>query len=509
MSVGNQVLLEVLNLSKDYFGVPALKNVSFKVRKGEIHGLIGENGAGKSTLIKIISGAIQPTSGDITFENKSLSIKRPIDAIEQGIGVVYQEFNLFPNLTVYENIFFGIELKKNSTLNRSLMIKKAKEIILDLGFDFDVTQQVKRLSTALQQVTEIAKCLIHKLKLIIMDEPSAPLTDNEVDDLFKVIRRLNDQGVTIVYISHKLNEILEITDRVTVLRDGQFIKTVDTSEADESILIKYMVGRDIADIYPLKTINNSTTILEVKNLCSNKIKNVSFHLKKGEILGFGGLVGAGRTEVMRLIFGADKIDNGEIIVNNQKIKVNRPQDAIQLGIGLIPEDRKLHGLILNKSIFMNCLLPSINEYSNTLLGNIDFKKSDRDIRKYYDKLQIRATSTGQIVQTLSGGNQQKVVLGKWMLRNCEILILDEPTRGVDVGAKQEIYQLISQLSNEGKSIIVISSEMPELIGLSHRVMVMRDGRITGELVGSSISQEKIMELASFGEENAKKDKIYI
>lgn len=492
----DNVILSLKNVTKEYYGVKALDNVSFDIRRGEIHGLVGENGAGKSTLIKSIAGAIEMTKGSIYFNSELMSLKSPAEAIEKGIGVVYQEFNLFPNLTVYENIFFGIEIKKNNILDRPKMIEKAKELVKELGFDFDVEVKVKSLSTAFQQITEIAKCINHNVELIIMDEPSAPLTENEVDEMFKVVKKLNDRGVTIIYISHKLNEILELSNRISILRDGKYITTINKEDANEKLLIKHMVGREIEEKHPTKKYNDGEVILQCEHLQGDKVKDVSFNLKKGEVLGFGGLVGAGRTETVRLLFGADKKNAGKIIVNGKEVKINSPTDAINSKIGLIPEDRKSQGLILNKSIFLNCLLPSLKTYSKGITGRINFKHAHEDVAKLFDLLKVKAQNQEQLVRNLSGGNQQKVVLEKWMLKDCDILILDEPTRGIDVGAKQEIYQLIHDLSEKGKSIIVISSEMPELIRVSHRVLVMHEGEITGELTGDDINQEAIMSLAS-------------
>ena len=500
MSTGTEqeTLLSLHEITKEYFGVPALDHVSLEIKKGEIHGLIGENGAGKSTLIKIISGAIAPTEGTLYFQQKPLKVSAPIDAMKKGIGVVYQEFNLFPNLSVYENIFFGMEIKHHGIIHRKEMIKKADEIIKNLGFHFSSQEKVSDLSTAYQQIVEIAKCINHHISLIIMDEPSAPLTENEVKEMFRVVRAMNHQGVTVIYISHKLNEISELTDRISVLRDGHYIGTRKTSDLSENEMIKLMVGRDITEIYPDKAGSLDEVILRCEHLQSRIIKDASFELKKGEVLGFGGLVGAGRTELMRLLFGADSKAKGTILLNGKEIHIRSPKDAIANGIGLIPEDRKLHGLILNKSIYMNVVIASIALYTSKLLRIVNFRKAEKDIQVFYDRLKIKATGTQQTVSNLSGGNQQKVVLAKWLLRNCDILILDEPTRGIDVGAKQEIYQLIKELGESGKSIIVISSEMPELIGVSHRILVMREGEIKGELKGNKISQEAIMRLASEG-----------
>lgn len=496
MNNDQNILLALRNVSKEYFGVKVLKNINLKIDYGTIHGLVGENGAGKSTTIKIIAGAISPTSGVIEFDGARMNLSNPKEAIDKGIGVVYQEFNLFPNLNVYENIFFGIELKnERGFLERKKMAIETKRLLKELGFDFDVYQKVGDLSTAYRQIVEIAKCINHNIKLLIMDEPSTSLTENEVKEMFKVVRRLNDKGVTIIYISHKLDEVLELTDNITVLRDGSLIKTVKTKGTTENDLIKMMVGREISDIYPQKKPCSQKVILEVQKIANEKVHDVSFELHEGEVLGFGGLVGAGRTELMRLIFGADKKRYGQIYLEGKNIVINTPENAIREGIGLVPEDRKHDGLILNKSIYLNCLIPSIETYKRNM-DMIDFRQSELDIKKIFKRLNIKATGLDQKVRNLSGGNQQKVVIEKWLLKNCKVLILDEPTRGVDVGAKEEIYQLINKLASEGKAIIVVSSEMPELIGLSHRVLVMADGYVTGELKGDAISQEEIMKLAS-------------
>lgn len=495
--MSKEMILELKNISKDYYGVPALKNVSLNFKKGEIHGLIGENGAGKSTLIKIIAGAISKSSGEILFEDEAIDFTKPKDSIDAGIGVVYQEFNLFLNLAIYENIFFGIEIKNElGIINRKKMIEESQKIVNDLGFDFDVREPVKTLTTAYQQIVEIAKCLNRQAKVIIMDEPSAPLTDSEIKVMFDMVRELNKQGVTIIYISHKLNEIIDLTDRISVLRDGEYITTVDTEQVDENDLIKYMVGRNMEEIYPEKVISNSEVVLKCEGISGGIVKDVSFDLHKGEILGFGGLVGAGRTELMRLIFGADPLSSGTVNINDEVVAVHSPKDAITHGIALVPEDRKHHGLILNKSVFFNSALPSFNRFSKTAFKLVRFKKLDEEVDSYSKKLKLKANNKDQTVLHLSGGNQQKVVLSKWLLKDSSILILDEPTRGIDVGAKQEIYNLVKELAGQGKSIIVISSEMPELIGMSHRVLVMKDGKISGEVQNDEMTQERIMKLAS-------------
>lgn len=494
MSPEREVILSLRGVTKEYYGVRAIEDITFDIHKGEIHGIVGENGAGKSTLIKTIAGAIEINGGEIYYKNEKLVCKSPQDAIEKGIGVVYQEFNLFPNLSVYENIFFGVQLKKNGFLDHKAMIKKSEEILHELGFDFDVRSRVSTLSPALQQATEIAKCINHRVELMIMDEPSAPLTEHEVEKMFKLVRKLNESGITIIYISHKLSEILDLTDRISVLRDGHYITCFNTKDVGENDLIRNMVGREIDDIYPAKEYSEKEVVLECKHLSSSKVHDVSFTLRKGEVLGFGGLVGAGRTETMRLLFGADKKDGGTIVMHGKEVTINSPADAVKNGIGLIPEDRKSQGLVLNKDIFLNSILPSITDYSKA--GFINFAKASKDVGEYYDRLKVKARGQKHICLNLSGGNQQKVVLEKWLLKDCEVLILDEPTRGIDVGTKQEIYQLIKDLAISGKAIIVISSEMPELIGVSHRILVMHDGCITGELTGDDISQEAIMTLAS-------------
>lgn len=490
----NKVILSLRNLTKSYYGVPAIEDISFDIYSGEIFGLVGENGAGKSTLIKTIAGAIASNGGEIYFKGEKLECKSPSDAIEKGIGVVYQEFNLFPNLSVYENIFFGVEIKKNGFLDRKSMIEKSKEIIEELGFSFDVTKRVSTLSPAFQQATEIAKCINHKAELMIMDEPSAPLTEHEVDQMFRVVRKLNDSGITIIYISHKLDEILSLTNRIAIMRDGHYIRTVNTKDVTANDLIRDMVGRDINDIYPEKVYSNGEIVLECEHLENDRVHDVSFKLRKGEVLGFGGLAGAGRSETMRILFGADSKTAGTIKIKGKEVSIQSPADAVNHGIGLIPEDRKTQGLVLNKDIFLNSVLPSFKKYSKQ--GFIDFSEAEKDVKEIYDVLKVKATGLNHICLNLSGGNQQKVVLEKWLLKNCDILILDEPTRGIDVGTKQEIYQLIKNLAMEGKAIIVVSSEMPELIGVSHRILVMREGSLTGELSGNEISQEAIMTLAS-------------
>ncbi|MCT1796364.1 sugar ABC transporter ATP-binding protein [Helcococcus kunzii] len=493
-------ILKIEDITKDYIGVRALDNVSFNVKKGEIHALCGENGAGKSTLIKAISGAIKLTSGKITFEGKDLDDKSPKDRIGIGISVIYQELNLFPNLTIYENVYFGIEPKKNGILDRPKMIRDTEEVLKNLGVKVDVRKKVREVPIAYQQMVEIAKSLVKNVKLLIMDEPSSSLTEHEVRIMLNITKELNRNGLTIIYISHKLDEVLEIADRVTILRDGKYIKTIENEEITKDEIITSMVGRKLSNIYPDKRNQKGEKLFSFENISGGIVKNVSFDVYKGEVLGFGGLVGAGRTELMKMIFGADKMEKGQIRLKNDYIKIKSISQAVSKGIGLVPENRASEGIILNKSIYFNNLLPNLKDYESNKLGFIERKSSKADIERVNKSLNTKMVDMHQNVSTLSGGNQQKVVLAKWLLNNCEMLILDEPTRGIDVGAKKEIYDVIDELARSGKAIIVVSSEMPELIGISDRIIVMSEGEISGEIKDlNEMNEENIMKLASLGE----------
>lgn len=487
-------LLELKHISKRFSGVPALDDVSIDLSQGEILTLVGENGAGKSTLIKVITGAYEPTEGEIWFEGKKIESNSPARSKALGIGVIYQELNMMPSLTVAENIFFGKEIRKGLVLDRKAMLEKSREIIQELGSNIDPSRKVGELSIAEQQIIEIVKAVSEDIKLLIMDEPSAPLTDSEVDKMFDIVERLRKRGVAILYISHKLEEVFRISERTVILRDGKHVITVPTSEIDRLSLIKYMVGRELGQVYPERSTEIGDVILSASHFTNAYLKDCSLTLRKGEILGLAGLVGAGRTELARAIFGADPLQSGQLTLHGKHIQIKSPQDAISHGVALITEDRKNQGLLLNQGIDYNITYASLKNMGQ--FGIPSAKKEQQVTEEYMEAMNIKANSSAQVVKTLSGGNQQKVVLGKWLATNSEILIFDEPTRGIDVGAKSEIYQLMRRLIEEGKSIIMISSEMPELIGMSDRILVMHDGCITGELDNTEVTQEKILEYAT-------------
>ncbi|MFQ3549873.1 MAG: sugar ABC transporter ATP-binding protein [Armatimonadota bacterium] len=492
-------LLEMKNISKSFPGVRALDNVSFKVAQGEVHALIGENGAGKSTLMKILAGAYSADSGEIILNKRKLHLKSPQQAIEEGISIIYQEFNLVPSLSVAENLFLGREplVKKSNVINYSKLYSDTKKILNEIGLDINPKINVEDLSIAQQQMVEIAKATSRNSKIIAMDEPSATLTEHELERLFELIRKLKNNGVSIIYISHRLEEMFEIADRVTVLRDGLYIDTKNILDTNREEVIKMMVGRELGEAIPKKFAELGKTLLEIKNLSKKGVvENISFNVKAGEIVGLVGLVGAGRTETARLIFGADKKTTGDIFINGEKVNIKSPVDAISKGIGLVNEDRKAQGLVLGMSVKENISLAYLDKLS--LLGFIKASDEKSESAKYVNDLQIKTPSIDQEVQNLSGGNQQKVVLAKWLITNPKILIFDEPTRGIDVGAKTEIYQLMNRLAEAGNAIIMISSELPEVLGMSDRIIVMHEGKIAGELSREEATQEKIMHLATGG-----------
>jgi ribose transport system ATP-binding protein len=490
-----EYIVEIKNLCKYFAGVKALDDVSLGFVEGEIHALCGENGAGKSTLIKMLTGALEPTSGEIILRGERIIKLNPIEAIEKGISTIYQEFNLVPYLTVAENVFYGKEIKKSAFIDINAMNAEVKKYLEEMEIDLNPKARVCDLGVAYQQIIEIVKAVSAKSKILIMDEPTAPLTNKETQVLFKIIQKLKKDKVTIIYISHRMEEIFEICDRVTVMRDGKHIVTKEIGEIDRKQLISYMVGRELGEKFPESQKEKGPVVLEVKNFSNRKIKNVSFQLKQGEILGFGGLVGAGRTEVMQAVYGADEIQTGSLTLRDKTVKIKSPGDALRHGIGLIPEDRKNQGVLLGLSVQENITFSSIHKVQSGLF--IDNKKDIQVSNEYKDKLRIKTPTIRQLLKNLSGGNQQKVVLAKMLATDCDILIFDEPTRGIDVGAKQEIYQLMRTLADdEGKSIIMVSSEMPELIGMSDRILVMRYGSIVGELNRNEFSQERILEYAS-------------
>lgn len=490
-------ILAVRNVTKTYPGVCALDNITLDFRKGEVHAIAGENGAGKSTLIKILTGAIQADRGEIEVEGVVYHNFTPHEAqFELGIAAIYQEFNLIPELSVAENIFLGKELQKGFFLDAKQMQLATAKILNQLGVAINPRTLVKNLSVAYQQIVEIAKAVSQHVKILIMDEPSAPLSTNEVEHMFQLVKMLQAQGVTIIYISHRLPEVFELSDRVSVLRDGKLIATLDTQRTDRKELITLMVGRELGETYPERIFTAAEVLLEVKHLSTpHMLKDISFTLHKGEILGLGGLVGAGRTELARAIFGADAIESGEIFIEGQKIVNRDPSQAVKNRIGLIPEDRKQLGILADMSIKQNISFSSLPALTSAA-GLISSKAEQELAMSFKTSLRIATPDLDRAVKYLSGGNQQKVVLAKWLATKCQVILFDEPTRGIDVGAKQEIYELIMQLATEGKGIILISSEMPELLGMSDRILVMREGELVGALAKGEATQHAILDMAS-------------
>ena len=489
-------ILELRHISKYYPGVTALDDVSLSVRRGEIHALIGENGAGKSTLIKTCSGAIEPSGGEIVVNGKSFKSMTPKLSEENGIGVIYQEFNLVGDLTVAENIFLGRAIRKGIVVDFAEMEKQAQAILDSLHIKISPSAMVKNLSVGYQQMVEIAKAISQNAQILIMDEPSAPLTNAEVESMFAVVDLLKAKGVTIIYISHRLEEIFRLSDRITVLRDGQYVTTLNTRESNEDELIRYMVGRQLNEVYPARNPEciRDEVIFEAKGVCGNGDKDISLQIHKGEVLGLGGLVGAGCTEFAEMVFGAEKKTSGTFIFKGKEINPKTPKEAIQIGIGLVPEDRKAKGALLGLSIQENINMPIYHRIAKGSV--IDYKKVKKIAQKYKDELSIKTPSLEQKVKNLSGGNQQKVILAKWLAAESELLIFDEPTRGIDVGAKQEIYTLINELVEQGKAVLMISSEMEGLMGMSDRIMILAEGCVSGEIKKSEFDQETIMQLAS-------------
>lgn len=491
-------VLNLENISKQYPGVLALDHLSIAFQEGEIHALLGENGAGKSTLIKVCTGAVRPSSGTIEINGRQYSQITPQLSEENGIAVVYQELNLVNELSVAENIYLGQKIGAKHIFHKSVIEQKADELLNRLGMNISSRSKVKDLSPGYQQLVEIAKALSHDARILILDEPSAALTDTEVQKLFKTILKMKAMGTTIIYISHRLDEIFQIADRVTIFRDGCKIQTLDVKDTDKDTLIRLMVGREMTEIYPKYTGSRSEEILlETDHLCGNGLKDISFQVKKGEILGLGGLVGAGRTELAQILFGAAKKESGRILLHGKEVQISDSAQAIEHGIALVPEDRKQQGLILKMSIEKNISLASLKRISK---GLVIHNRTEKKIAGDYAKaLKLKAASLEFEADTLSGGNQQKIVLAKWMATEPEIIILDEPTRGVDVGAKYEIYLLMHEMVRAGKTLIMISSEMEELINMSDRIVVLSEGRQTGELKKEEFDQEKILKYASGAE----------
>ena len=495
--MSEEYVLQLQHIRKEYPGVVALKDVTLELKPGEILALIGENGAGKSTLIKCCSGAVIPTSGKIIVNGKEFTSMTPQLAAENGIAIIYQEFNNVKELSAAENLFLGRPIKKGIVIDKAAMEREAAKAFEQLHIKIDPKALMKNLTVGYQQMVEIAKAIQQNAKILIMDEPSAPLTSAEVEGMFEVVERLRKEGVSIIYISHRLEEIYRLSDRIVVLRDGEYIKTLITKESHVQELIKLMVGRELTQTYPPRgdCIDENEVILELKDVTGNGDKNISLKVHKGEILGLGGLVGAGRTELAQMIFGAVKKQSGEIYFKGKEINPKSPREAIDIGIALVPEDRKRHGALLGVSIKNNINMPIYQR--NSTLSVINSKVERETAEKYEKSMAIKTPSLQQLVKNLSGGNQQKVILAKWLAADAELIIVDEPTRGIDVGAKYEIYKLMNELvEKEGKAIIMISSEMEELMGMSDRIVVLSEGNMTGSLEKSEFSQETIMAYAS-------------
>ena len=496
--MSHPVILEMKGIVKSFGPVKALKGVDLDLRAGEVHALMGENGAGKSTLMKVLTGIHDANEGTIHYNGKQVAYSKPKEAMEDGIVIVHQELNMMNHLTVAQNIFIGREeFRHNLLIDDGASIKKAKKLFDLLKLDINPTEKVGNLTVGKQQMVEIAKALSMDAKVIVFDEPTAALTESEINELFVIIDDLRSKGVGIIYISHRMDEIARITDRVTVMRDGEYVGTVNTKDTTKDEIIAMMVGRTIYEDPKAASAvaDDAPVVLEVKNLnAGSSVKDVSFQLRKGEILGFSGLMGAGRTEVARLLFGADKKESGTIFVNGKEVTINSPQDAIREGIGYLSEDRKRYGCIVDMTIANNTVMTNLDKYIKG--GLIDDAEIVKVSDEFVKQLRTKTPSSKQLVRNLSGGNQQKVVIAKWLEQNSDILIFDEPTRGIDVGAKSEIYTLMNDLVAQGKSIIMISSELTEILRMSDRIVVMCEGRKTGELDISQATQERILALAT-------------
>jgi ABC-type sugar transport system ATPase subunit len=496
-----QPILQIKSLQKDFPGVRALNHVDLDLYPSEVHGLVGENGAGKSTLLKILSGALQRDQGEIRINSAPVAIPDPKASQDLGITVIYQDFNLVPHLSIARNIFLGHEAQVGSRfiLKNKLLNQQSTELLASLGIQLDPKRLVDELSAAEKQMVEIARALSLKSKIVLMDEPSGPLSEHEINFLFRLIHTLKEKGVAIVYVSHRLEEIFQIADRVSVLRDGFLIGTKPIADIDLNEIIRLMVGREIADYFPKQAHNKGEVVLEVSGIDS--VSNNSLTVHAGEVVGIAGLVGSGRTELANLLFGVQKNRGVRIVFNNQSVRPRSPWGAIQLGIGMVPEDRKEQGLVTALSVRENITLPIIHELRRWM--KIDRHRQNEIAQTQVLQLKIQTPSIHQIIQNLSGGNQQKVVLAKWLAKRCQFLILDEPTRGIDVGAKTEMYKLMNALVAEGKAILLISSDLPEVIAMSDRIYVMRDGHLVAELPGQTTSQETIIKHITQGNKHAR------
>ncbi len=493
--MADEYLLSMTDISKQFPGVRALDKVRLKVRKGTVHALVGENGAGKSTLMKCLVGMYTPDSGTIIFKGEKIKVPNTHYALSRGISMIHQELNPIPHMTIAENIFLGRETRTwYGLVDMKKMNQRTKELLARLGIRLDPDTKMVDLSIANTQLIEIAKAVSYDSDLIIMDEPTSAITEAEVRVLFKTIRSLKEQGRSIIYITHKMDEVFEITDEITVFRDGKYISTDPTNTLTRDLLIQKMVGRELAEMFHKEQADIGETVLEVRGLTGHRFRNVSFDVRRGEIFGVAGLMGAGRTELLEAVFGVTRPDSGEIFINGRKVDIRSPADAIRLGLALLTEDRKLTGLYINAMVRDNMVIANMKQYMRGVF--IDSRKINSDCEKMRDQLRIKTPSLKQIIKYLSGGNQQKVLISRWLLTEPSILILDEPTRGIDVGAKAEVHRLMTELTRQGKTIIMISSEMPEILGMSDRIMVMHEGDKVGELSRAEATQEKILHLAT-------------
>lgn len=483
-------IVQMEHITVEFPGVKALDDVHFSLERGEVHVLLGENGAGKSTLMKVLSGVYKRNAGTVFVDGQEVVFAGTKEAKAAGVNIVHQELNLVPYLTVAENIFLGREPKSGGVIAWKRLFQDADDVLKRLGVDLNPKAVLKNLSVAQQQMVEIAKCVSQNSKVIIFDEPTSSLTDKEIDALFRIIADLKAQGVGIVYISHRFDEIKRIGDRATIMRDGRYIGTVNVAETPTETMINMMVGRELSDMYPKVEVPIGKVVFEAKNFSTkDKLENCSISVRQGEIVALSGLMGAGRTELARAIIGADPITSGEVYLNGQKLRIRSPEDAVRQGIGLLPEDRKHHGLVLGMSVEENITLASLKK---TIRNGVLSKKAESEFgNKYVDAMKIKTPHLRQKVKFLSGGNQQKVVIGKWLMTDGKVLIFDEPTRGIDVAAKAEIYRIMCELAGQGMAIIMISSELPEVLGMSDRVVVMCGGRVAGEMSRSEATQEKL------------------
>ncbi|EGT3781681.1 sugar ABC transporter ATP-binding protein [Clostridioides difficile] len=498
----SNIILKLSNIAKEFPGVRALDNVNFELFHGEVHALLGENGAGKSTMIKILTGAHSKTSGKFIFEGKEIEHISPDISKKIGINAIYQELTVFDELTVAQNIFMGKEINGKVLTNDKKMNEEAKKIFDNMGIDINPNSLVKELSIAQKQMVEIARVLSSETKVLIMDEPTSSISKKETEILFRLINDLKESGVSIIYISHRMEELFEICDRITIMRDGKTVSTLNTKDvSSEEELVNLMIDRKLDQFFPKRKVEIKEEIMRVENLTKNNVFNdISFNIRKGEILGIGGLVGSKRSEIVEAIFGLRTYDSGKIYLNNEEVKFKTPSDAIENGLGLITEDRKGTGLFLQMSVKENTTMAGLKKISK-FKSIIDRKKEKEILEKYIEALKIKTPHMNQVIQSLSGGNQQKAIIARWLLLQPDILIMDEPTRGIDVNAKAEIYNLMGDLVESGVSIIMISSEIPELISMSDRIMVMREGHISGFLEGEEMIENNVLKLAFGGKIN--------